>query len=216
MEIENLGLSCKICQKKFSDSTAHLFHEKWHHQLEDLNSVTNQPNVHELIKPPSQDVLNATEKLTTDKITGNKFFLPNQCHICEKEFAWSDYVKRHIRTVHEGVKPHACQQCEKTFAHKELLRSHCMSFHDELKPHCCHVCEKRFNKAYRLKSHFKSKHECQICKEISDSKSSLKEHTRAVHNPSIPNQCQICQKKIFSSGSYEKTYHGCSRRAETL
>jgi hypothetical protein len=44
LQLQGFDLVCKICQNRFVDATAHRFHEKWSHQLEDGNTVTNDSN----------------------------------------------------------------------------------------------------------------------------------------------------------------------------
>jgi hypothetical protein len=44
LQLQGFDLVCKICQNRFVDGTAHRFHEKWSHQLEDGKTVTNDSN----------------------------------------------------------------------------------------------------------------------------------------------------------------------------
>ena len=53
----------------------------------------------------------------------------NACDICEKSFKRADSLKRHFKTVHEGVKRHKCETCEKAFGKSGSLKRHIEMVH---------------------------------------------------------------------------------------
>ena len=80
-----------------------------------------------------------------------------QCFQCNKTFSRARDLKRHINTVHEGLKPHKCNICGKAY---NDLKRHINSVHDGLKQHTflC-FCGEGFSEARDLKRHINSIHE---------------------------------------------------------
>ena len=54
-------------------------------------------------------------------------------------------LKKHIRSVHEGLKPFKCDICISLFASKAKLKSHVASVHYKEKPFKCDFCEANFS-----------------------------------------------------------------------
>ena len=46
----------------------------------------------------------------------------NFCHQCKKSFAGN--LKRHIDSVHEGLKKHKCESCQLAYSDKRSLQNH--------------------------------------------------------------------------------------------
>ena len=46
------------------------------------------------------------------------------CEICDATFTKGYNLKKHIESIHEGIKPFECSTCYKTFSHKYNLKSH--------------------------------------------------------------------------------------------
>ena len=46
------------------------------------------------------------------------------CDQCGKGFTRSQDLKRHIQSLHSGVKEFTCDKCEKSFATRDILRRH--------------------------------------------------------------------------------------------
>ena len=57
-----------------------------------------------------------------------------KCRICDKKFVQSK-LKRHVQTVHEGIKHHQCQFCDKKFGQPEDLKKHVETAHEGIKHH---------------------------------------------------------------------------------
>ena len=68
--------------------------------------------------------------------------IKNMCKICEKSFSSKQYLNRHIKSVHEGIKDHKCDLCEKSFSTKQYLNTHMKSVHEGIKDHKCELCER--------------------------------------------------------------------------
>ena len=109
------------------------------------------------------------------------------CRFCRKFFNRKRDLKRHIKTVHEGIKDHHCSFCEKSFSRADRLNSHVKLVHEGMKDHVCSHCKNWFTTAQSLKIHVKAVHEgikehlCNSCgKGFSDARD-LKRHVKAVH-----------------------------------
>ena len=46
------------------------------------------------------------------------------CEYCNKEFSKNRNLKRHIASLHEGVKNFKCELCSKAFSRPDILRYH--------------------------------------------------------------------------------------------
>ena len=55
-----------------------------------------------------------------------------QCDQCEKAFYDAYTLKRHVTTVHEGLRPFACPCCSQTFPIKKNLHRHIKTKHAEM------------------------------------------------------------------------------------
>ena len=80
----------------------------------------------------------------------------NICEICKKSFSRKDYLKLHVKTVHDEVKGHKCDICGKPFCQNWELRIHAKTVHNSIKPHKCVSCNKRFGQKSNFEKHMKS------------------------------------------------------------
>ena len=83
----------------------------------------------------------------------------NLCKQCNKSFATSVTLKRHIKTVHDKVKDYKCDSCEKRFGSKTDLKRHKNAVHNLLKPFECKFCRNTFSESFTLKKHIKTVHQ---------------------------------------------------------
>ena len=67
-----------------------------------------------------------------------------QCPQCEKTFHSSNYLKIHIKRIHDLVRDHMCDVCCKTFATPQDLNNH-QIVHTGEKNFPCHICGKSYN-----------------------------------------------------------------------
>ena len=80
-----------------------------------------------------------------------------KCRICDKKFVQST-LKRHLQTVHEGIKNHQFKFCDKKFGQKETLKTHVKMVHEGIKNHHCKICDKKFGQLGHLNRHIKMVH----------------------------------------------------------
>ena len=53
-----------------------------------------------------------------------------KCKFCEKEFPTDSKMKKHVESVHEGLKQYKCRQCDKAFGDDGNLKRHIKSVHE--------------------------------------------------------------------------------------
>ena len=134
-----------------------------------------------------------------------------ECPICKAIFDKGG-LKRHLKTVHEGIKDHKCEHCEKAFSELHHLRTHMEMVHDimfepTLQPKCS-KCGKTFKYEAVLRKHTEKGcdpnssvndgggpiYDCKLCGQILSSAWNLKCHNKRVHLQLKDNICQRCGK----------------------
>ena len=83
----------------------------------------------------------------------------HKCETCGKAYTSTYKLKRHINSVHEGLKNHNCETCGKDFNLKSTLRRHIRNVHEGLKNHKCDLCVNAFTCKADLKAHIANVHE---------------------------------------------------------
>ena len=53
-----------------------------------------------------------------------------KCELCAKSFTKSNFLKRHIRTLHEGQRNYKCNSCENIFTSTGGLKYHIKQIHE--------------------------------------------------------------------------------------
>lgn len=98
---------------------------------------------------------NITQHLTNEEANdlSHRVF---PCIFCNKIFAGSDKLRRHVRT-HTGEKPFECTFCGKGFADKRNLQVH-EKIHRDDRPNKCEICGKRFIHPRDLRRHIDTCH----------------------------------------------------------
>ena len=89
------------------------------------------------------------------------------CTICKKVFKRPYLLKKHVESVHEGIRPFKCESCDAKFSYERDKKNHISSVHKGEKPFNCGFCDKNFATINGLKGHISTTHEekqCKICK----------------------------------------------------
>ena len=171
--------SCQACEKSYTQSHSLKTHiltvhrgQKYYCQACDKSYThshslkTHIQKVHEGLKLPqsSSGIKNEFTPDEVDRITPNveneTLKKPKQysCQACDKSFARSPSLKRHILTVHRGQKPYYCQACDKSYTQSSSLKTHILTFHRGQK-YSCQACDKSFTRYHALKTHIQKVHE---------------------------------------------------------
>ncbi|XP_055711525.1 zinc finger protein 62-like [Phlebotomus papatasi] len=77
------------------------------------------------------------------------------CEFCSFKASCNYQIRRHVRTVHEGVKDYHCAQCNRSFVTTTSLRHHQLT-HTGEKPHTCNECGMKFTILSNLRRHMKT------------------------------------------------------------
>ena len=134
------------------------------------------------------------------------------CLACNKSFSSTSILKKHIHTIHEGLKDYKCEYCGETFNHRTALSKHRHIFHENQKDYKCESCGKSFFQAHRLKTHIytihedQKQHECEFCSKSFIHLSSLKKHRHTIHRGQKGYKCESCGKS-FSQEKYLNTHN---------
>ena len=121
------------------------------------------------------------------------WFTKKQCEICDKFFADSKCLKKHVQAVHSKLKPYICTICNHQCARKAMLEMH-MRQHTGEKPFKCNECEYRTGDHNSLRRHNmrhtgEKPYKCSMCSYSSIQSAAFKRHVKSKHSES--------QVKIF-------------------
>ena len=65
------------------------------------------------------------------------------CNQCDKSFTTRNYLKKHIKIIHDGIKKWKCEYCPKAFSERNNLRRHVERLHEGNAPtEKCEYCDK--------------------------------------------------------------------------
>ena len=122
-----------------------------------IKDVIDVPQNEQVIK--SEDKANTTDN---NKIFKHASFMLNtdgkfQCNQCESSYTSKRHLRRHIKTVHEGIK-YDCSQCSQQFTQGSSLKIHIQSFHKGVK-FACSECDHQSSTRQNLTLHIQSIHE---------------------------------------------------------
>ena len=67
-------------------------------------------------------------------------------------------LRRHIKSIHEGIKPYQCSMCDAKYAVKSYLNEHMISVHESKRPYECAFCESKFKIQKNLNRHIREVH----------------------------------------------------------
>merc|ERR1712109_397551 len=84
------------------------------------------------------------------------WFAKKQCEICEKFFADSKCLKKHVQAVHSKLKPYSCRICNHQCARRAMLEMH-MRKHTGEKPYKCSQCPYASIQSAAFKRHVENK-----------------------------------------------------------
>ncbi|PAV73663.1 hypothetical protein WR25_18834 [Diploscapter pachys] len=163
--------SCHFCDKRFAQKATLQVHERTHtgerpYQCRYCNKKFAQygtKTVHE-----------------KSAHLGMKLFYL-QCQFCPKTFTLKNYLKLHVKQVHEQAeRKHICKYCSKSFAYAGSLQVHIRT-HTGERPYQCRFCVKAFASQGNLQSHERTHtgdrpYTCKTCNRTFIQKSQLTAH----------------------------------------
>jgi KRAB domain-containing zinc finger protein len=186
---------CKICEKYFSGTHALNQHVELHFQ----------PSSFECKK--CERVFELKKRFVNHKCV--KKSERHFCTFCEKNFAYENSLKQHLKNFHADkfqADFHCCHFCDKTYIQKHKLKAHLESFQCRRIFTCDH-CGKKVDDKKKIYQHVKihaiHKVECKIC-QAQVKLTSLRDHMRIMHE-SEKVECKIC-KKVFKNSHLLKNH----------
>ena len=78
------------------------------------------------------------------------------CEYCEKQVGTSLGLKRHVESIHEGIR-YSCNKCDYEASNKSHLTKHTQSIHERI-TYPCLQCNYKATEKGSLKRHSKTKH----------------------------------------------------------
>uniref|UniRef100_A0A0N4Z3X4 Zinc finger protein n=1 Tax=Parastrongyloides trichosuri TaxID=131310 RepID=A0A0N4Z3X4_PARTI len=210
---------CRFCDKKFAQKATLQVHERTHtgerpykcRYCEKTFAQYGTKTVHEKSAhlgirnykcPKCDKSLSSPSALYTHKKThGAKIF---QCHLCPKTFTLKNYLKLHVKQVHEqSEKKHICRFCMKSFSYAGSLQVHIRT-HTGERPYVCKYCPKAFASQGNLQSHERTHtgerpYSCNICSRSFIQKSQLTAHEATHQYHSLPSPLNISSNTSTAS-----------------
>lgn len=147
--IQNRGLECHFCHKRFGRQD--LINHIKHVHLRDVSRRYYCDKCHKSFSATS--TLSTHKKLKHSTIIEPISF---NCYHCNKKFFEKDFLRRHIRNVHDTFQA-SCHYCGKGFKTKATLKTHILGVHTNVKEFICEICEKRFSTAACRINHMSKK-----------------------------------------------------------
>lgn len=151
---------CKLTRKRQSLRTKTNTTLKSEQSVQSLNETAGNENAQNC-----SDVEDVTRKAR------KKY----QCEVCQKEFGYSNDLRKHLR-IHLDERPFSCTQCDKTFRQAGCLKNHIACQHGTDISYTCDYCLKTFPIKERLRLHLR------------------------IHSGFKPYHCFICMKKFARGG----------------
>ena len=141
-----------------------------------------------------------------------------RCDQCNFTSAYQNYLKHHIKTVHEGVRTHLCDKCDYKAATKGVLIKHIETIHDGIR-YQCDQCEHQASNKDSLKKHIYVMHSgvklhCDQCNYQTAQKINLDTHIRSVHE-GIRVTCDECGLQVVSENNLKKHMKVHAKREKT-
>ena len=164
-------------------------------EFQDENTTADNENVPEDENISEQASDEPVHIQNTDASFSNRQLLNNSslqktsdrtfnCKQCPSHYNQISHLKRHIKSIHEGVK-YECNQCDHLFKTKDALKTHFQSKHEGVN-YACDKCDYQASEKNALKDHIQSKHQgikfvCDQCDCQFSWKTDLYKHKRTKH-----------------------------------
>ena len=120
------------------------------------HGVDTEQNYCKICRQRYRDVHNCSLKKQRDKNNEEKYRGKYSCRQCTRVFSAADYLKDHIKSVHENCLDYECEKCKKKFVSKIRLTSHIIQTHSSKVN--CGICDKKISNPQQLKRHMVFSH----------------------------------------------------------
>ena len=191
---------CKICNRKFSESSQLEKHRNVVHSKKVISSELNNPykcsqcdrrfafycNVrrHIWLHHNKETKSQITKISTASDEKSNRYYSRQEklqdikCKTCGKYFPNWKSLQLHVLD-HTSDRPYMCQECGKGFKEESKLKRHSL-IHSGIKPFSCNYCRKSFslkqNRDIHERLHTGTGFPCDYCNETLSQKVNLRKH----------------------------------------
>ena len=149
--------------------------------------------------------LSSHEKSTSENINSSE---PVICDICGRTFPQRGILLNHMKMEHNAISEaqatFPCPECDAVLGSRTMHQAHLDSVHLKL-IYDCDKCDKMFETKHSLSQHEKKVHnremrrvQCHICSEWSANKEVLDNHVRSNHSGERPFACSFCHERFPS------------------
>ena len=194
-------VQCSTCGKTVLDLEKHLMRN--HGAKENLQCGQCGKKFDNRIKLASHEYSSHTERIQKQvEIEMVK------CDLCEMMFR-KNYLKWHVKEVHDKIKDYVCDTCGMAFTQKSSLIKH-SSVHSGIRAYKCDLCSKTYTQSCHLNTHKKTVHEgrrdhiCSHCGKAFGVPKALKLHIDTVHLGIKEWKCNICTNAYGQSHELKK------------
>ncbi|KAL1129314.1 hypothetical protein AAG570_013843, partial [Ranatra chinensis] len=135
-------------------------------------------------------------------------YTKKECDQCQKTFANSKTLKKHIQAVHSKLKPYVCQVCGHGSATKSMLQVH-LRQHTGEKPFSCPTCpfttgDHNTLRRHRMRHSGERPYQCNYCPYSSIQSTSLRHHLATWHQKDSNGEVDTDRGKV--EGKKQKSY----------
>lgn len=141
-----------------------------------------------VFKCPDCGKVIANFKTFINHVRSHKKLLQYFCEYCNKHFTHTQYVKRHLASVHRDAYLSTCQNCGASFESEELLQDHLLIYGKGYKKN-------------RKREKFEFDLKCEHCNKEFKSRSNLQQHKLVHTQRSRDFSCHVCGKMFFTKGT---------------
>ena len=152
---------CDQCSKQFSGKqilNRHIYEQHTNPDEKKFHCDLCKKSFHRQSQLRTHVKTKHEEKSESEKAKVKKPVEKTECPICKAIFD-KTHLKRHLRTVHEGIRDYKCEHCGKEFTEKKGLVCHTKRVHDNIRDEQCKHCGKCFFSKECLYRHIKNIHE---------------------------------------------------------
>uniref|UniRef100_H2YXE0 C2H2-type domain-containing protein n=1 Tax=Ciona savignyi TaxID=51511 RepID=H2YXE0_CIOSA len=188
-------ISCKLCDKKFSNERTLQNHVKCIHDKKNTFVCETCGKSFAYKATLKMHVaVHSDNKDGVAKTTQKKF----KCDTCGKEMWTHIGLRDHISAAHHGKKNYKCEQCGKEFAFRGSLMIH-RDVHLNIRKYKCNICARAFKRIGTLHTHKRTHtgekpYKCTECKSAFAQQSTLNSHMVCQHTKEYPHLCLLCGK----------------------